>query len=200
MPEIEHGHIETLGPGPGGHKGVGEGGAIGAPSAVVNAVADALAPLGVTITRLPLTPAAIVDLLTRRVRIGLTVWAVTPDKLVEQVQRAEADGFSSIWYASGALGDPLVAMAMAGRATSTIELGTAVQQTYPCHPLLQAQRAASVASAMGRPGFTLGVGPSHDAVIEGTYGLSFDHPGRSTEEYVQILTTLLRGEGARVRG
>ena len=30
---------------------------------MVNAVADALAPFGVTITRLPLTPAAIVDLL-----------------------------------------------------------------------------------------------------------------------------------------
>ena len=44
------------GPGPGGYKGVGEGGAIGAPAAVANAIADALAPLGVTITRLPLTP------------------------------------------------------------------------------------------------------------------------------------------------
>ena len=44
------------GPGPGGYKGVGEGGAIGAPPAVVNAVADALAPFGVTLTRLPLTP------------------------------------------------------------------------------------------------------------------------------------------------
>jgi carbon-monoxide dehydrogenase large subunit len=51
-----------MGPGPGGYKGVGEGGAIGAPPAVVNAVADALAPFGVEITRLPLTPAAIVDL------------------------------------------------------------------------------------------------------------------------------------------
>jgi carbon-monoxide dehydrogenase large subunit len=63
VPAIEHGHIETPGPGPGGHKGVGEGGAIGAPPAVVNAVADALAPFGVTITKLPLTPAAILDLL-----------------------------------------------------------------------------------------------------------------------------------------
>ena len=52
-----------MAPGPGGYKGVGEGGAIGAPAAVVNAVADALAPFGVEITRLPLTPAAIVDLL-----------------------------------------------------------------------------------------------------------------------------------------
>jgi carbon-monoxide dehydrogenase large subunit len=64
VPLIEYGHVEVApGPGPGGYKGVGEGGAIGAPPAVVNAVADALAPSGVTITRTPLTPAAIVALL-----------------------------------------------------------------------------------------------------------------------------------------
>jgi carbon-monoxide dehydrogenase large subunit len=62
-PVIEHGHVETPGPGPGGYKGVGEGGAIGAPPAVINAVADALAPFGVTITELPVTPAAIIALL-----------------------------------------------------------------------------------------------------------------------------------------
>ncbi len=59
---IEYGHVETPGPGAGGYKGVGEGGAIGAPPAVVNAVADALGPLGVRITRLPLTPASIAAL------------------------------------------------------------------------------------------------------------------------------------------
>jgi carbon-monoxide dehydrogenase large subunit len=63
VPVIEHGHIETPGPGAGGYKGVGEGGAIGAPAAVVNAVADALAPFGVTVTHLPLSPAAIIALL-----------------------------------------------------------------------------------------------------------------------------------------
>jgi carbon-monoxide dehydrogenase large subunit len=66
IPNIEHGHVETPGPGPGGYKGVGEGGAIGAPPAVINAIADALAPFGVTITRLPLTPAAIIALLEER--------------------------------------------------------------------------------------------------------------------------------------
>ena len=50
VPLIEYGHIETPSPGPGGFKGVGEGGAIGAPPAVVNAVNDALAPFGVTMT------------------------------------------------------------------------------------------------------------------------------------------------------
>jgi carbon-monoxide dehydrogenase large subunit len=62
VPIIEYGHIETPAPGPGGYKGVGEGGAIGAPPAVMNAVADALAPFGVQITRLPLTPESIVAL------------------------------------------------------------------------------------------------------------------------------------------
>jgi carbon-monoxide dehydrogenase large subunit len=63
VPVIEYGHVETPSPSPGGYKGVGEGGAIGAPPAVVNAVADALAPLGVTITRLPLTPPAVLALI-----------------------------------------------------------------------------------------------------------------------------------------
>jgi carbon-monoxide dehydrogenase large subunit len=63
VPSIEYGHIETPSPGPGGFKGVGEGGAIGAPPAVVNAVADALAPFGVEFTRLPLSPQRIVETL-----------------------------------------------------------------------------------------------------------------------------------------
>lgn len=66
VPTIEYGHVETPSPGPGGYKGVGEGGAIGAPPAVANAVADALAPFGVKITRMPLFPAHIVELLSDR--------------------------------------------------------------------------------------------------------------------------------------
>ncbi len=63
VPSIEFGHVETPSGGPGGYKGVGEGGAIGAPPAVVNAVADALSPFGVTVTRLPLSPSQIFTLL-----------------------------------------------------------------------------------------------------------------------------------------
>jgi carbon-monoxide dehydrogenase large subunit len=63
VPVIEYGHVVTPSSGPGGYKGVGEGGAIGAPPAVINAVADALAPFGVTITRLPLRPETILSLI-----------------------------------------------------------------------------------------------------------------------------------------
>jgi F420-dependent oxidoreductase-like protein len=120
--------------------------------------------------------------------------------MIEQAVEAEADGFSSLWYASAIGGDPLVAMAMAGKATKSIELGTSVLQTYSCHPLLQANRAASVVSAMGRPGLTLGVGPSHKPVIESAFGMSYDHPGRHTEEYVTILGAALRGEAVDFKG
>jgi carbon-monoxide dehydrogenase large subunit len=71
IPTIEYGHIETPSPGPGGYKGVGEGGAIGAPPAVVNAVADALAPFGVRATELPLTPSRILELLDDDTGCGL---------------------------------------------------------------------------------------------------------------------------------
>jgi carbon-monoxide dehydrogenase large subunit len=69
IPAIEYGHVESPSPGPGGFKGVGEGGAIGAPPAVVNAVADALAPFGVVLTRLPLSPDRIVTLLKEAQRV-----------------------------------------------------------------------------------------------------------------------------------
>jgi F420-dependent oxidoreductase-like protein len=134
-------------------------------------------------------------------RIGLPGLGSSPDRIVQQAERAEADGFTSLWYASAVAGDPLVAMALAGRATSTIELGTAVLQTYACHPVLQATRAASVAAAIGTPGrFTLGVGPSHQPFVEGALGLSYATPGRHTDEYVQVVAGLLRGEHVRLDG
>jgi F420-dependent oxidoreductase-like protein len=91
-------------------------------------------------------------------------------------------------------------MALAGRATTRIELGTSVLQTYTAHPVLQANRAVATAAAMGRPGFTLGIGPSHQPVIEDFYGLSYAHPGRHTEAYVRVLAALLRGEQVAVEG
>src|SRR5262249_34823555 len=39
-----------------------------------------------------------------------------------------------------------------------------------------------------------------DMVIEGLYGLSYEHPGRHTEEYVTVLTQLLNGEAADFDG
>ncbi len=56
VPAIEVIHLDRPSPTTlGGFKGVGEGGTIGAPAAVANAIADALAPFNVEITELPVT-------------------------------------------------------------------------------------------------------------------------------------------------
>ncbi len=67
VPIIEYGHIETPAlSNPGGHKGMGEGGAIGSVPALVNAVGDALAPFGVTVKDQPLGPQQVFELLDGR--------------------------------------------------------------------------------------------------------------------------------------
>jgi len=134
-------------------------------------------------------------------RIGLPGFATTVDQIVGQAERAEAYGFKALWYPSAVLGDPLGAMAIAGRATTSIELGTSVLQTYTCHPVFMASRASAVAAAIGAPGrFTLGIGPSHQPVIEGMFGMSYATPGRHTDEYTQILTQLLDGKQVTFKG
>jgi CO/xanthine dehydrogenase Mo-binding subunit len=64
VPELTIGHVETPSPyTPHGVKGGGEGGRMMAPAAINAAVNDALAPLGVRLTELPLTPERILSAL-----------------------------------------------------------------------------------------------------------------------------------------
>jgi len=60
MPDISIGHVETpTGESLLGAKGVGEAGTAGAPAALMNAINDALRPLGAVVTEQPFTPARI---------------------------------------------------------------------------------------------------------------------------------------------
>ncbi|MGH7278527.1 MAG: molybdopterin cofactor-binding domain-containing protein, partial [Candidatus Rokuibacteriota bacterium] len=68
VPAIEIVHLERPSPTTlGGFKGVGEGGTIGAPAAIANAVADAL---GVDVSELPITPERVLALLARATPAG----------------------------------------------------------------------------------------------------------------------------------
>ena len=61
VPRIRIGHMETPSPHTEhGAKGIGEGGAVGPPAAIVSAINDALGPLGVELHDLPVTPQRIV--------------------------------------------------------------------------------------------------------------------------------------------
>ena len=64
MPSIRIDHMETPSPySRFGQKGLGEGGAIGPPAAIGNAINDALQDLGGVVDRLPITPQRVVDLI-----------------------------------------------------------------------------------------------------------------------------------------
>jgi carbon-monoxide dehydrogenase large subunit len=64
VPPMEVEHIETPSPvTEGGIKGVGEGGTMAAPAAVVNAIADALQPFGVRVTKTPLGPSDVLEMI-----------------------------------------------------------------------------------------------------------------------------------------
>jgi carbon-monoxide dehydrogenase large subunit len=66
VPPLELHHLETPAPAiAGGFKGAGEAGTTGAPAAILNAVNDALAPLGAMLTDQPVTPERVLRALGR---------------------------------------------------------------------------------------------------------------------------------------
>lgn len=130
-----------------------------------------------------------------------------PQEVVEDAVAAEAAGFRSAWCTHITRGiDSLTTMAVAARATSTIELGVGVVPTYPRHPMALAQSAATVqALAGGR--LVLGVGVSHRPVIEGMHGLDYSSQIGHLREYLTVIGALLTegevsfsGEHFRVNG
>jgi aerobic carbon-monoxide dehydrogenase large subunit len=67
LPAVDVRHLESPSPFvPGGFKGMGEGGAVNSPAAVVSAVNDALRPFGVTADHTPITPEWVLGALAAR--------------------------------------------------------------------------------------------------------------------------------------
>jgi len=65
IPPMQVVHLDAASPTTlGGFRGMGEGGTIGAPAAIANALADALSPLGIEIDELPVTPERLFRLIT----------------------------------------------------------------------------------------------------------------------------------------
>ncbi len=117
----------------------------------------------------------------------------------EEVGEYRAQGFTSVW-ASQIFGyDALTLLAVVGASVPDIELGTAVVPVYSRLPQVLAQQALTVQSATGGR-LALGVGLSHQVVVEGMWGLSFDRPARYLREYLAALVPMLHGEPARVEG
>jgi F420-dependent oxidoreductase-like protein len=111
------------------------------------------------------------------------------DELIGVGREAHDNGLD-LWVPQLSDIDALTALAVVGRENPGLAVGTAVVPTYPRHPTVMAMQALTVQAATdGR--LTLGIGLSHQVVIEGSLGISFSKPVRHMREYLEILMPLL---------
>ena len=105
------------------------------------------------------------------VRIGFAggTTLTTVEQVRSDVRWASQAGLDSYWvsYVTGV--DPLVALPLAANDAPRIELGTSVVPTVGRHPIAMAQLARTAQQVCGGR-FTLGIGPSHQVVVEAMYG------------------------------
>jgi len=135
------------------------------------------------------------------VRIGLMIgpergrYREKVARLVGDAEAAENAGFTSIWVPQVPNEfDALTAIALMGRATSQIELGTAVMPIQTRHPIAMAQQALSnQAVCEGR--FTLGLGPSHHWIVRDMLGLGYERPASQVRNYLEVLNAAFTGPG-----
>ena len=127
-------------------------------------------------------------------RIGVMFDTEKPfDDVMGQVAAIAAVGIETAWCSQIFALDALTTIAAAAREVPGIHFGTAVVPTYPRHPVMLAAQALTVQAASGGR-LTLGIGLSHQLVIENVFGLSFDKPARHMREYLEILMPALEGE------
>jgi len=113
------------------------------------------------------------------------------DALVDAARTAADEGFAGFWLPQIFAFDALTALAVVAWEVEGIELGTAVVPTYPRHPMMLAAQALTTNAASGGR-FALGIGLSHQIVIESMFGCSYDKPARHMREYLSILAPLIR--------
>lgn len=132
-------------------------------------------------------------------RIGVFTQPPTVSAAVEEVRRVADAGFASVWMPQIFGIDAITALTVAAHEVPDIELGTAVVPTFPRHPMMLAAQALTLQQVAGGR-FTLGIGLSHQLVIEGMLGFSWDKPVRHLREYLSILLPLVRGEASDFEG
>jgi F420-dependent oxidoreductase-like protein len=132
-------------------------------------------------------------------RIGVFAEDGSVDRLVGQAHDVAERGFGALWTPQVFGVDAITALAAVAREVPDLQLGTAVIPTYTRHPMVMAQQALTLQQISGGR-FSLGIGLSHQFVVENLLGMSFEKPVRHLREYLSILVPLLNGESAAFSG
>jgi F420-dependent oxidoreductase-like protein len=138
--------------------------------------------------------------MAKPLRIGTMLDVDKPlDATVSQLRDFAEAGYDHA-FASQIFGpDALTWLAAAGSQVPGIGLGTGVVPVHPRHPMMLAQQALTVQAATGDR-LLLGIGLSHQVVVEGMWGMSYEKPASYMREYLASLMPLLHGEAPRSTG
>ena len=119
--------------------------------------------------------------------------------VVDQLRRLADAGFDHA-FATQIFGpDALTLLAAAGAEVPGIGLGTGVVPIHPRHPMMLAAQALTV-QAVTDNRLILGIGLSHQVMVEGIWGMSYEKPARYMKEYLASLMPLLQGEAVSSTG
>jgi F420-dependent oxidoreductase-like protein len=122
------------------------------------------------------------------------------EAVLADAKAALADGFGSYWLPQIVQqADAMMLIGAMAREVPRLRFGTSVVPTYPRHPMVMAEQAKTASMLTGGR-FSLGIGLSHQPVVEGMWGYSFDKPLRHAREYLDVLMPLLAGEAVRAAG
>ncbi len=132
-------------------------------------------------------------------RIGIMVgpetrrYAAKVDQMVDDAKAADDAGFATAWVPQLPQDfDAMTAVALMGRETSRIELGTAVVPLQSRHPIALGQQALSVQAVCGGR-FSIGVGPSHHWIVDDMLGLPYEKPAKLVEDYLDVFDAMFSG-------
>ena len=118
-------------------------------------------------------------------RLDAFITALDIGDSAEYAKRCERDGYHGLWCTETQV-DPLLPLAVAATATSSLRLGTGITVALARSPMVTAMDAWAIQKASaGR--LDLGLGTQVKAHIERRFSMPYDHPARRIQEYVAAL-------------
>ncbi len=135
-------------------------------------------------------------------KFDVTFLAPPLSEMSRLARAAEDLGFDGLWV-SETKADPFLALALAARATTRLDLGTGIAVAFARSPTVLAYTAWGLQElSQGR--FLLGLGSQVRGHIERRFGMKWDRPLRRMRETVEAIRAVWRtwqtGEPLRYRG
>ncbi len=127
-----------------------------------------------------------------RERIGISLSRRPSNDLIMRAEQFEHAGISTIWSTQNPFDtDVLTLYAAVAARTTRIQLGTSIVPAFTRHPLALVSQVRTI-EQISPNRLRLGLGTSHQGMLDTGYGVSLDRAMPRLREYLQIVRQVLR--------